>query len=343
MEAPHPVSTTPATLVIAPAWVGDAVMAQPLLALLAQAAPVDVLAPPATAPLFGRMPGVRAVLAANWRRGALEWAARRRLGRTLRASGYARALVLPNSWKSALLPWFAGIPRRSGYTGEARLGLLNDRRPNPARRRQPQWAQYYALGLPPGVALPEPPPWPRLQSTPGQRAAALAAFGLSAARPVLALCPGAEYGPAKRWPPAHFAAVALDRMAHGWQVWLLGGPGDAAPCEELARACPGVVNLAGRTTLEQALDLLASAAQVLSNDSGLMHVAAALGRPVLGLFGSTSAAYTPPLGPAARALSLGLACSPCFQRDCPLGHLDCLHGLAPERVLAALDALPEAG
>jgi heptosyltransferase-2 len=332
------VNTTPATLVIAPAWIGDAVMAQPLLALLANAAPVDVLAPPATAALFGRMPGVRSVLTAGFRRGALEWTARRQLGAALRAQAYARAVVLPNSWKSALAPWFAGVPVRTGYTGEARWGLLNDRRANPHKRAQPQWAQYYALGLPPAAGLPQSAPRPVLLSPPEARAVALAALGLEAGRPALALCPGAEYGPAKRWPAAHFGAVARARLAAGWQVWLLGGAGDTAACAAVAEAAPGVMDVSGRTTLEHAVDVLAASAQVLSNDSGLMHIAAALGRPVLGVYGSTSPAYTPPLGERARALSLGLACSPCFARDCPLGHLDCLRRLPPDAVLTALES-----
>ncbi len=152
-----------------------------------------------------------------------------------------------------------------------------------------------------------------------------------------ALCPGAEFGPAKRWPSVHFAQVASYASAQGHQVWLVGSPKDAGICAEVEAQSPaGVVNLAGRTTLLEAVDLLSRADRVVSNDSGLMHVASALGRPVVGVFGSTSTTFTPPLGERARTVSLGIECSPCFQRECPLGHLRCLNDLPARRVIELL-------
>jgi heptosyltransferase-2 len=170
------------------------------------------------------------------------------------------------------------------------------------------------------------------------RAATLAKLGLSADRPAAAFAPGAEYGPAKRWPPRHFAALARTLSTRGWQVWLLGSAKDAPATREIAAAAPDAcVDLAGRTTLDEAIDLLASAARVVTNDSGLMHVAAALDRPMAAIFGSSSPAFTPPLSAKARVVSLHLDCSPCFQRVCPLGHTDCLEKLEPQKVLDALD------
>jgi heptosyltransferase-2 len=166
-----------------------------------------------------------------------------------------------------------------------------------------------------------------------------AALDLTAEAPVLVLCPGAEYGPAKRWPDAHFAAVARHYRAQGWQVWLLGSAKDAPVTASIAAQAPGTVDLAGRTDLGAACDLIAAADLVVSNDSGLMHVAAAFGRPLVAVYGSSDPGFTPPLSDRARVLTLGLSCSPCFERECPLGHLKCLKDLAPAQVLAAADAL----
>jgi len=328
-------------LVVAPSWIGDTVLAQPLLKILRgrHAAPaLDVLAPRWTAPLIERMPEVRRAIESPFAHGELRLAERWRLARELAQEGYDQAIVLPNTFKSALVPFLARIPVRTGYVGELRYGLLNDaRRLDP--KRLPQMAQRYAaLGLPRGEAVRLPLPAPGLRVEEASRRAVLEKLGLERQRPAAALCPGAEFGPAKRWPARYFAELAQGIAARGCAVWLVGSPNDAAIGAEIAAAAGGACrNLCGATTLGEAIDLLASTSLVVSNDSGLMHLAAALGKPVIALYGSSSPAFTPPLSPSAQILKLDLPCSPCFQRECPLGHFNCMMRLAPEQVLAAID------
>jgi heptosyltransferase-2 len=319
--------------VVAPSWVGDTIMMQPLLMRLkrqwAEAA-IHVLAPAWSAPLLRRMPEVAGVIENPFAHGEFGWAGRRALGRRLAAERFDAAYVLPNSWKSALAPWFAGIPRRIGFRGEARYLLLNERVPLD-KAALPRLVDRYCLLAGP---LDGETPLPHLSSIAAQQHAARAALGLPQEAAPVVFCPGAEYGPAKRWPAQHFAALA--RKLEG-PVWIVGSTRDAAVGEEIARLAEGAaLNLCGRTDLEQAIDLIAGARHVVSNDSGLMHVAAALDRPLVALYGSSSPGYTPPLSPRAKILSLQLDCSPCFKRECPLGHLRCLEDLTPEMVLAAM-------
>lgn len=327
------------TLVVAPSWVGDAVLSQPLLARLKARDPagaIDVLAPAWAFPVFRRMPEVRETIALPFGHGELKLGARRAFAKAL--PRYDRAIVLPGSLKSALVPWHAGIPERTGYRGEWRYGLLTDVRVLDVKAMPRLVERFAALAQPPGEALERPVPAPRLRADPGSLAATLAKLSLGGEGPVLALCPGAEYGPAKRWPARHFAEVARLHAAKGWRVWLLGSGKDAgATAEIVALARAPVRDLAGRTSLDEAIDLLCAADRVVSNDSGLMHIAAAFDRPMAAVFGSSSPGYTPPLSPRARIVTLGLSCSPCFKRDCPLGHTNCLEQLEPARVMAALD------
>lgn len=321
------------------------VMAQTLFRLLRQQHPdcaIDVVAPAWTEPLLARMPEVRHAIPLPLGHGQLGLRARWRLGRRLRDRVYARAIVLPNSWKSALVPFAARIPTRTGFTGELRLGLLSDRRHLDKARLPRTVDRFAALAFASDAPLPEPLPAPQLHA--GDASAAVSRLGLVPAHaPILAMCPGAEYGPAKRWPAAYFAEVARKKVADGWQVWLLGSTKDTAPAAEVARLSEGACkNLVGRTSLAEAIDLLALARAVVTNDSGLMHVAAALGRPLVAVFGSSDPRHTPPLSPLATSLWLHLACSPCFARECPLGHWGCLRELSPDRVLQALAGLPTA-
>lgn len=354
-------------LIVAPAWIGDTVMAQPLFMRLKAQFPelaLDALAPAWVAPVLRRMPEIGEIIDNPFAHGELALSARYRLARQLSARGYRRAYVLPNSLKSALIPWLAGIPRRIGFTGEARYGLINQRHTlDPAAL--PKMVERFAqLAEAPGAPLHRPLPNPRLVSAQAQQKTTLAALNLS--RPpekIAVFCPGAEYGPAKRWPARHFAALADELTGRGYQVWLLGSAKDRAIGDEIiarsasagpdaAHAASAITahthentalrNLCGRTSLTQAIDLIACADFVVCNDSGLMHVAAALDRPLIALYGSSSPAFTPPLSPRARVLSLNLACSPCFQRECPLGHLDCLNRLDPQRVFAATPAASSA-
>lgn len=326
-------------LIVAPAWVGDMVMAHCLVQLLAATRPgveIHLLAPPATAALGLRMAEVATVHTLEIGHGELGLGKRNRAGVALRSIGFVQAIVLPNSFKSAWVPFRARIPVRTGWHGEARYGVLNDRRRLDRTRWPLMIEQFMALGLPVGAPLPEPYPRPRLQIDASNRERLAETLGLRGdARPVI-LCPGAEFGPAKRWPAGHYAAVARAALGAGRSVWLVGSPKDAPVCAEIAAAAPGVRDLAGRTRLPDAIDLLSLADVVVCNDSGLMHVAGAVGVRVVALFGSTSPAFTPPLGPDAEVVRLGLDCSPCFARECPYGHLRCLVDLEPERVIRRL-------
>lgn len=333
-------------LIIGPSWVGDMVMAQTLLQCLKQCHPgcaIDVLAPEWSRPILERMPEVRQALSFPLGHGALELATRRRIGKSL-AGQYDQAILLPNSLKSALVPFFAGIPKRTGWKGELRYGLLNDIRILDKERYPLMIERFMALAFEPGAELPKPYPRPALQIDAQSRDAALAAFGLSLDRPVLALCPGAEFGEAKRWPSEHYAKVAELKVRAGWQVWIFGSKNDHPVGEDIrSRLIPGLreesVNLAGETSLAEAIDLLSCASAVVSNDSGLMHVAAALNRPLVAVYGSTSPGFTPPLAEQVEIVRLGLECSPCFDRTCRFGHYNCLGQLKPRLVSEALDRL----
>jgi heptosyltransferase-2 len=330
-------------LIVAPAGIGDAVMAQPLFRRLRRAVPglaLDALAPPWVAPVLERMPEIAEVIDSPVAHGEFSFGRRFALGRRLFRRAYRQAYVLPNSAKSALIPFFAGIPERIGFTGEARYGLIN-RRHALDRAALPRMVERFAqLAQTPGSPLERPVESPRLSSSAKQWACTLNALGIERPRRMAVFCPGAEYGPAKRWPARHFAALAEALAERGIEVWLLGSNKDRRAGEDVAslavRARPR--NFCGDTTLAQAIDLIAAADFVVCNDSGLMHVAAALERPLVAIYGSSSPVFTPPLSERAAIVRLDLACSPCFARECPLGHLACLNQLEPQRVLDACPA-----
>lgn len=325
------------SLIIAPQWIGDAVMSEPLCArLAARGERLTVAALPWVAPVYHAMPQVDEVIELPFAHGRLDWSGRRQVAATLRGR-FDTAYVLPNSIKSALIPWFAGIPRRVGYQGEGRPVLLNQRFPNPGGR-PPMVAFYSGLaGSPPAEAE-----RPKLSFDEARLATVTAAVGLSP-RAYFAFAPGAEYGPAKCWPASHYAELARSLHARfGQPVILLGSGKEGVLCEEIAKAAPGACQvLAGKTKLIDAMALIAAARGVVSNDSGLMHVAAAFGIPQVAAFGSTSPEHTPPLNPRARVLwlkeELQLDCAPCFERTCRFGHTRCLAEMSPQRVEAALE------
>jgi heptosyltransferase-2 len=305
-------------LVVAPNWIGDALMAQPLLTRLKQGgATIDVLAPEWVAPVARRMPEVSDVIAAPFRHGPLQLRERWRLGRELKRRGYDQAFVLPNTWKSALAPFLAGIPERVGYVGEFRHGLLNS---TLGKSNAPMPQHYARLAGPLQGELPRP----QLKVTGDEIAEARRRHDINGR--YVALCPGAEYGPAKRWP--YFKDLA-ERM--GMPAVILGSAKD-----QVAAAGIRGRDLTGKTSLDDAIRLIAGAEAVVSNDSGLMHVAAALGRPQVALFGSSSPQHTPPANEQARVLWLHLECSPCFARECPLGHFRCMREISVEQVLKLL-------
>ncbi len=328
-------------LVVGPSWVGDMVMAQSLFMRLRQLRPnaiIDVLAPAWSKPLLARMPEVNAAIEMPLGHGRLGLKSRWQLGKSLRGR-YTQAILLPNSWKSAIVPYAARIPLRTGWLGEMRYGLLNDARQLDKSLLSMTVQRFVALADKQDThSTPEIMP-PRLTVSRESALAACAALELNAESEgtLLALCPGAEYGEAKRWPLEYYAQLARLHIRQGGQVWLFGSDKDADVCREIGvSAGTSCHNLAGRTSLAQAVDLMSLADLVVSNDSGLMHMAAALDRPLVAIYGSSDPNFTPPLNKQHRILSLGLDCSPCFKRECPLGHLDCLRKISVAQVSAAL-------
>lgn len=331
------------TLVISPNWIGDAVMAQPLLRLLKQAHPeraIDVLAPPQVVPVWRRIQEADDILVTPFRHRALQLGERFKYARLLRGRGYSDAYVLPNTLKYALIPWLARIPRRVGYKGEMRYGMVNvmhhdDR---PPRSMVPFYA---ALAHEPELPLAKAGR-PCLVVGGEETEAVGQRLGIDLGRPLIVFAPGAEFGIAKRWPPAHYGALAREvvRTVPDVQLALMGSPNDRETCEQVqgfaGDAADSLINLAGQTSLDDAIALLAKATAVVSNDSGLLHIASALNRPVVALYGSTDPNYAPPLSDMARTVSLRLACSPCRQRECPLGHHDCMNKMSVERVWSEL-------
>ena len=335
-------STPPAAqryLVISPNWIGDAVMAQPLLQLLRAREPgcvIDVLAPSWVAPVWRAMAEVHEVIEAPFRHGALQLRERWRFARALKQRGYAAAYVLPNTLKFALIPWLAGIPRRVGYKGESRYGLINVMHCDDSVAPRPMVSFYAALASAPSpqCALPSALPRPHLQVDERVKAEVLAGLGIGAGKPLVAFAPGAEFGSAKRWPSTHFAELArMIRKEHAQaQIVLLGSSKDGEVCEEICAQAPMLKNLAGVTRLDQALAVIAAADAVVSNDSGLLHMASALNRPVIALYGPTDPDHAPPFSDVAKSLSLHLSCSPCKQRECPLGHQNCMQQMDAQMV-----------
>ena len=332
-------------LVVGPSWVGDMVMSQVLYRFLQQTRPgvvIDVLAPAWSEPILERMPEVNRAITKPIGHGEPALGRRWKIGRALRGEGYQQAILLPNSLKSALIPFFAGIPRRTGWRGEMRYGLLNDLRTLDAKALPLMVQQFAALGQDTGDPLPDRLPRPRLVVDAAQAEDCRRQFGLAQSRPVLALCPGAEFGGAKRWPAEHYGELARGYLNRGWQVVLFGsandrevtaavaaGAGDSEHCHDLA----------GRTQLAEAVDMLSLADAVVSNDSGLMHIAAALSRPLVVVYGATSPGFTPPMNGNSRIVVNDIDCAPCFQRECPLGHHRCMRDTPASLVAGKLDAL----
>ena len=328
------------TLVIAPQWIGDAVMTEPLLRRLqARGERLTVGALPWVAPVYRAMPQVDEVIEFPFAHGGLQFRARQAIAKRIEGR-FDKAYVLPNSIKSALLPLLAGIPQRIGYLGETRVGLLTHRLKNP-KDKPPMVAFYSALSGEPDLQNDRP----ELHLNPAQVEDTLRELALRRGKYVV-FAPGAEYGPAKRWPATYFAELAAKLQL---PVVLLGSGKEATLCDEIALPVNALqtgkcLNLAGKTSLPQALALIAASQITISNDSGLMHVAAALNVPQVAIFGSSSPLHTPPLSDKAKVLWLktdpayqpSLDCAPCFARECPLGHTRCLNDISAERVLTAL-------
>ena len=326
-----------ATLIVGPSWVGDMVMAQSLFKQLkAQNADrvLDVLAPAWSLPIVARMPEIRRGIAAETGHGEIGLAKRRRIASSLKDEAYEQAIVLPRSFKSALIPWLARIPRRTGFRGESRFGLINDVRAFDPKVLDQTVKRFVALGV--GEDMDDLTPllpvhYPRLSVDRERQSVLRNKLALGGTKPVVAMMPGAEYGPAKCWPLEYFATLARHLDNDGYAVWVLGSEKDRAAGDFIAANSP-IANLCGETSLADVIDLLGCTEQVVSNDSGLMHIAAAVGTHVHGVYGSSSPHFTPPLTERADVHYLDLDCSPCFERKCPLGHLRCLREITPEAI-----------
>lgn len=318
------------------------VMAQSLFIALKQRetdVKIDVVAPDWSLPLIARMPEVRQGIGLSIGHGELKLKQRLQAGRALRNIQYRQAIVLPRSLKSALLPFFARVPVRTGYRGEYRYGLINDVRSMPEALDQTV-KRFVALGLPagavPGPDFGESCPRPRLSVDTVNQAGKMETLGLDATVPAVSIMPGAEYGPAKQWPAESYAELIVKLADRGLQAWLMGSAKDRPVADEIIRLAGGQgVNLCGQTRLTDAVDLIAHTRLAVSNDSGLMHIAAAVDCPVVAIYGSSSPSYTPPLSGRAVVMYRGIECSPCFQRQCPYGHYRCLREIGVDQVLKA--------
>ncbi|MFM8153841.1 MAG: lipopolysaccharide heptosyltransferase II [Polynucleobacter victoriensis] len=330
-------------LIIAPNWIGDAVMTEPLITQLKKNHPdsvIDVIATPWVASVMRAIPAINEVIIGDFKHGLLQWAERKKLASQLKLAGYTHSYVLPNSFKSALIPWLAKIPNRIGYKGEMRWGLITAPLENPSRSNRPSMStHYFALSgnqandtLQPKLEL------PRLFLNEMKEKLQL----IQNHDKLFILCPGAEYGPAKQWPTEHFGKLAqmLVEQNNNALVLILGSKKESSLADEivkLSNSSNQVINWCGHTTLDEAMACIAIADKVISNDSGLMHIAAAFRRPQVAIFGSSDPRHTPPLSPEAKVHWLQLKCSPCFKRTCPLGHLKCLVDIQPQDVLNSLN------
>lgn len=325
-------------LVVGPSWVGDMVMAQVLFKLLKQQHPnmlIDVIGPAWSSPIISRMPEVRRAITFDVKHGEFSLGKRWRFGKSLRSEGYTQGIVLPRSWKSALPLLAAQIPVRTGFFGEMRYVLLNDKRKLDKQKLDQTVKRFASMALPEGsdVVVNEDL-YPELRTDEAHFQQLVEKLQLNTQAPAVAMMPGAEYGPSKQWPVAYFKELAERLAAQGTQVWVLGSGKDKPLGEEICAELPEGLgfNLCGATALEDVVDLLAHAKVAVTNDSGLMHVAAAVGTNVQAIYGSTSPEFTPPLTNNREIHWLELDCSPCFERVCPLGHTNCLKQIYPEKL-----------
>ena len=339
-------------LIIAPNWIGDAVMTQPLLAALKSQYPastIDVLASTWVAPIYRACSEVNHVIEANFQHKQLQWGLRKQLANDLRLRGYQACFILPNSLKSALIPWMANIPFRIGYRGELRFGLINIALNNPSKINRPPMVEHYLalsqlLSDEETLAAKTLTPKLNVSSSAKQSIDKKLSDANIDSKSVFVFCPGAEYGPTKRWPASHFAELAnhLAQQLPNANIILLGSKSDHELAEAIlqqSRDSLKIHNWCGNTSLDEAIALIGVAKAVVSNDSGLMHIAAALKTPQIAIFGSSDPAHTPPLSENAKVIWLNLPCSPCHKKECPLGHLKCLNDILPQQVLATLNTL----
>ncbi|MEJ2114633.1 MAG: lipopolysaccharide heptosyltransferase II [Gammaproteobacteria bacterium] len=330
--------STNRTLVIGPAWVGDMVMVQSLFIALKRHDPnniIDVVAPAWSAPVLARMPEVRRVIKVDLQHGKLQLTKRYHVGKSLRGE-YDRAIILPRTFKSALIPFFAKIPQRTAYRGEMRYGIVNDMRVLDTTLTYKAVEKYLQLGaVSEKIKLQQPPKihYPKLMIDYSKRQQAAIKLGIDDSTPMIAFMPGAEFGPTKQWPGKYFGELATRFKQLGFNIYVFGSAKDYAIGEEIVQASNGdAENLCGQTSLEEVVDLLSLAKVAITNDSGLMHIAAAVSRPIVAIYGAITPKYTPPLTDNKEIQYLGLGCSPCWKKQCPYGHYNCLKNIEVEKV-----------
>ena len=327
-------------LIVGPSWIGDMVMAQSLFITLKQQYPgcqIDVLAPAWSLPILERMPEVNDGISAGVSHGEFSFFKRRRLGLALKPKKYTHAIVIPRSWKSALIPFFAGIPVRTGYRGEMRYGLLNDIRKLDKQLLTQTVQRYVAHAYDGEIGGVPDVPSPVLSVDESNRSKVLADFGLDREKRIVGMMPGAEYGEAKQWPIENYAELAASLVKDGYQVRVLGSSKDEVAGQKIVEGIKGsAVNLCGKTKLADVVDFLSCMEQVVTNDSGLMHVAAATGVRVNAIYGSSTPAYTPPLTKNNKVFYKDRDCSPCFSRTCKYGHYKCLTDISVDEVMGAI-------
>lgn len=329
-------------LVVPYMWIGDFVRCHSVAKMLKArypARPVDVLSTSLCAPIADYMPEVRQAVVVDLPRKRLAFDQHRALARRLEGAGYGTALIMPRTWKAALAPFLAGIPERVGWFGEWRFGLLTDLRFG--ERKLPRMIdQCAALTLPKTEPLPSDWPLPELKVPPAEISGWRERLGLAdTGGPIVALAPGAV-GPSKRWPAAAYGELARRLTQQGVSVWVLGGPAEQPLATQIvADAGPKARDLSG-TDLRNAILALRAADVAISNDSGLLHVAAALGTPSIGIFGPTSAWHWAPLNPLAAVMQrpTQLDCQPCHKPTCRMRHHLCMRDISAEQVLAATQA-----
>ncbi len=330
-------------LIVGPSWVGDMVMAQSLFKTLKKQnnnINIDVIAPAWSVPVLERMPEVRRAIVLNTAHGEIGLKKRYQLGKSLRGQ-YQRTIILPRSLKAALAPFFAKVPVRTGFKGEMRIGVINDIREFDKNHLNQTVKRFVALGLTQQTANTNfAIDYPKLSIDNNAQQQTLRKLDLNTSKPAIALFPGAEYGPAKQWPLSYFKELAQHLISEDFQVWVMGSQKDHSAGENISSdQSSDIINLCGKTSIAEVIDLIAYCKGAVSNDSGLMHVAAAASCPVVGIYGSSSPKFTPPLTQQAKVLHLNLDCGPCFKRECPLQHLDCLNKISPQNVFRALKEL----
>ena len=324
-------------MVIGPAWVGDMVMAQALYKALCAdhtSAEIHVVAPEWSRPLLSRMPEISAVFGLDVSHGEFGLSKRIALGKKLRHEHYSQAIILPRSYKSALVPWAARIPKRIGDIGEFRYGVITQTFPSNKDKKIPTACNYlrYA-GIDTDISKVKKEYCPELVVDTENQQRLLDSLDISADVPMVACMVGAEFGPSKQWPIEHFATLINLLGKQGINVCLLGSSKDLATGEKIEVLCQSrVFNLCGKTSLVDVIDILASCRVAVSNDSGLMHIAAAVSVPVVAMYGATTPLYTPPLHAKAKSLYVKLACSPCWQKTCRYNHYRCLKDILPQDV-----------